>query len=179
MTGNIQNTRSPYWENIQLPSMSSMGQWGQPQSMGSMAGQAALTAGANFMNSGGFNMPTMPGSSFNVPGMQSEMIGGIDSALADYFKPGGTTGGAQGLTRWDYLLGGKAQDGSQTMGIASPLIGLGKGILDGYMGMQQLKLGKDALKFQKNAFSSQFDEQKRLNDVHRGDIERARASSRG
>ena len=144
------------YQSPQMPSLSNMADWGVNKQAIQGLGQGAF--GSNAV------------SDFDFAGGAFDAAGALDVA-------GGGKG--KGLGFMDYILGGKAADGSQTLGMASPLIGLGKGIMDGYLGMQQLKLGKESMKFQKDAFSKQFDEQMRLNNQRRGDIERARASSRG
>jgi len=53
---------------------------------------------------------------------------------------------------------------------------LGKSGLDIWLGMQKLGLAKDDLKFQKDAFSKQFDTQKTLTNTEMEDRQRARVS---
>jgi len=61
-------------------------------------------------------------------------------------------------------------------GWVSPLLRLGKGGLDAWLGIQKLGLAKDDLKFQKDAFSKQFDTQKTLTNTEMEDRQRARVS---
>jgi hypothetical protein len=47
-------------------------------------------------------------------------------------------------------------------GLAAPILSLGNGIMSGYLGLQELDVAKDSLAFQKNAFSKQFENQRKL-----------------
>lgn len=153
--GGSGNSLNQQFQTPQMPSLASLQQWGgNPQSTLQSLGQNAL--GSNAVS-------------------DFDFANGAFGA-ANTLAPGGQ---GNGLSFMDYVLGGKAQDGTQTLGVASPLIGLGKGIMDGYLGLQNLELARDSFEFQKDAFSKQFENQRTLTNAQLRDRQRARNSSGG
>jgi len=77
------------------------------------------------------------------------------------------------------LFGGSYTDGSSTTGIVSPMAGLATGAMNAYVGLQKLNLAKDTLKFQKDSFSKQFENQRTLTNAQLRDRQIARDSATG
>jgi hypothetical protein len=60
------------------------------------------------------------------------------------------------MQRW---LGGTAKDGSQTGGYVPTALNVGQGLLQGYLGMKQYGLAKDAFKQNRREFNLNYDAQ--------------------
>ena len=106
---------------------------------------------------------------------------GIDvsntSFLSD-FNPFSQLGIDQKQTSmFDHFLPWKEDSGAAGMGWGMPVFDMGKSILDGWLGMQQLGLAKDNLAFQKNAFSKQFENQRTLINNDLQDRQNARIAA--
>jgi hypothetical protein len=92
------------------------------------------------------------------------------------------TAGADAASKsWSELLFGKmnGNTGINPGGMALPLLGAGSALLNGYTGFQNMKLAKDTLDFQKNAFSKQFENQRTLvnNEIRDREAVRQRQDS--
>ena len=70
------------------------------------------------------------------------------------------------------LFGDKNQ-----IGVLDGIFGIGKGLMDGWLGMEKLDLAKDSLNFQKDAFSKQFENQRTLTNAELRDRQNARVAS--
>ena len=106
---------------------------------------------------------------------------GIDvsntSFLSD-FNPFSQLGIGQNQTSmFDNFLPWKDANGTSGMGWGMPVLGMGKSIFDGWLGMQQLGVAKDNLAFQKNAFSKQFENQRTLTNNDLRDRQNARIAA--
>ena len=86
--------------------------------------------------------------------------------------PGG--GGGDGSGMREFLFG----DGDGAGGAAMPMISLGKGIFDGYLGMKQVGLAKDQLRENKSQFEKNFDNQVQTTNTQLRDRQRRRHHER-
>ena len=75
------------------------------------------------------------------------------------------------------LFGGRDANGFQTSGVVSPAVSAFSSGMQAYLGAQNLKLAKKSLAFQKDAFSKQFENQRRLINTQLEDRQRARVSA--
>lgn len=156
-SNNTQSSGNPYWQNVnvdfsqQVPSINTnLGQFGDN-----------LNSSYSLRNTGRSSL--------------------LDNSQYDMSKWGNPAGGNNPQEMgWfqKYITGGKDSLGNSYNGIA-PFVGLAKGGMDAYLGYQQLKLAKEALSFQKDAFSKQFENQRTLTNAQLRDRQRARNSSAG
>lgn len=63
------------------------------------------------------------------------------------------------------IFGYKGADGKSVDGLGGSILGLAKTGMNAWLGMEQLDLAKDSLDFQKNAFSKQFENQRKLTNA--------------
>jgi len=75
------------------------------------------------------------------------------------------------------VLGKTLADGTKMQGWGAPLLGAASGLMNGWMGMQQLKLGKDTLANNKRQFQLNFDAQKKTTNAALADRQNARVAS--
>lgn len=80
---------------------------------------------------------------------------------------GPAAGGADPASWWDsfqnFMVGKTNKDtGTNPGGMGMGLLTAGSSLLNGYNGFQNMKLAKDTLNFQKDAFSKQFENQRTL-----------------
>ena len=84
--------------------------------------------------------------------------------------------GSDGSNFW---FGGKNKDGSSNLGAANVAVaGLSAG-MNAYLGLKKLGIAEDTLKFQKNAFSKQFENQRSLANTAMEDRQRSRFEAVG
>lgn len=80
------------------------------------------------------------------------------------------------LTRTSFFGGKDPSTGMMNVGWGPTLFNMGKGIFDGWMGLQALDLAKDNLNFQKDSFSKQFENQRTLTNARLRDRQMARVA---
>lgn len=109
-----------------------------------------------------------------LPALNNTPFSGGNMAMLSML-PGGNGGGSW----FDFgnFLPWKDASGASGMGWGMPLLGMGKSIFDGWLGMEKLDLAKDSLNFQKDAFSKQFENQRTLTNAELRDRQRARVAS--
>ena len=149
------------WSN---PFSSQFMQGGNPSYAGwDPAMLANITNQSNPINSPGF----IPGVSA-LPGMNG-------------FSPETPAGGAGGFMQnpWMVSAFGGTVDGFKTPGILGPTAGLATTGVNAYLGLENLDLAKKSLKFEKEAFSKQFENQRSLTNTSLRDRQLARDSSTG
>lgn len=129
-------------------------------------------------------------SAFNGPG-----LGGTWGDQAGDFPMGqpqllganqvpGATGSGTGffgsIGKWmedSGFLGKKLADGTQLQGWGGLALGAGSSLLNGWMGMQQYKVARDQLNFQKEAFAKNYGAQRQSMNTQLEDRQRARLAS--
>ena len=89
------------------------------------------------------------------------------------WMPDGATAGGAGGTDWLTMLMGKEGQA----GLAGPLASLGSSLMSGFMGMQNYGLAKDQLAFQKEAYATNLENQKKTVNTQLEDRQRARIVS--
>lgn len=109
---------------------------------------------------------------------RSDMGGVGDNIASVQIDP--AAGGAFGGNGWfskEGLFGGHNADGTSFNGWGSTAVGLGSGLLNAYLGYKNLGVMEDSLKFQKNAFSKQFENQRKTTNAALRDRQQARYDS--
>lgn len=140
-------------------------------------GSVASTAG----NTG--DLGVVPTTSSFLSGAGPESVGSIAGGSGGLGLSSGATGanavGEAGTFAGlgDFLFGSTAEDGSQTGGAALPLISLGQGIFNGFLGNKQLNLAKDQFKQRKREFSKNFEAQAKITNGRIRDRQRARLAN--
>ena len=118
-----------------------------------------------------------PANSLNMSDM-----GGVGTEIADMNIPSTDGTGAFGGHGWfskEGLFGGKNEDGSSFNGWGGSAIGLATGAMNAYLGMKNLGIMEDSLKFQKNAFSKQFENQRITTNTALRDRQQRRVDAQG
>lgn len=75
------------------------------------------------------------------------------------------------------LLGKRLADGTQVQGWGAPALSAASGLMNGWFGMQQLKVAKDTLQANKDQFRLNFDASKNTTNAALQDRQRARVAS--
>ena len=120
----------------------------QPKQIYQMQNQG--TGAQNNLGSSGFSLS-------NIPGIPSPM------AWKDM--------------NWSQrLFGFEGKDGYEFGGLAMPALQLAQGGLNAYTGMKQLGIAEDSLAFQKDAFSKQFENQRKLTNAQLEDRQKSRVA---
>lgn len=89
-----------------------------------------------------------------------------------------TTPGAVGTPSFmDGLTGWKGKDGIEHNGWGGTALGLGQGVMNGFMGMKQYGLAKDTLDENKRQFQMNFDAQRKMTNNQLSDRQHARVAS--
>ena len=83
----------------------------------------------------------------------------------------GQAGQFSGMQRW---LGGTADNGAQTNGYLPTAMGVGTGLLQGYLGMKKYGLAKDQFKQNRKEFKLNYDAQQQMTNTQLEDRQRAR-----
>lgn len=173
----------------QQPDYASLGQWGRaplmeipgvttpvaPSQMVPMSTDRFMGLAGTFGDQAGdYAMPSMgvnPGwASGGMPSLGSDgfslsdWISGKFSALGDFAKSSG-------------MVGSRLSDGTRVDGWGGLAVGAAGTLLNGYMGFQNLKLAKDQLAFQKDAFAKNWGAQKTMLNSQLEDRQRARVAS--
>lgn len=99
----------------------------------------------------------------------------LDSPAMDV--AGGTSKGAFAPTFSQQLMGYKDPNGISFGGYASPLLQTATAGMNAYLGLKQLGLARDTLDFQKQAFSQQFEAQRKGINTELQDRQAARNAS--
>jgi len=106
--------------------------------------------------------------------------GTTDFSNSNYgLSGGGSAGNSSGGGWMSTLFGGKDSEGFQSSGVVAPIAGLLQGGMNAYLGLENLDLAQDTLKFQKDAFSKQFENQRTLTNAQLRDRQMARDSATG
>jgi hypothetical protein len=79
----------------------------------------------------------------------------------------------------DGMLGGRAADGSQFAGWGNMAVGAASGLMQGYLGLQQLGAAKDSLAQNKKQFELNFGAQKKLTNSRLEDRQASRVAAGG
>jgi hypothetical protein len=124
-------------------------------------------ASTDFMDTG-YNLGTpVQGTSGMNPAIDQGMMGNT------------LTAAGKDASWWDSFASSKSADGSMTTGWGGPALGIANTGMNAYLGLQNLKLAKDSLKFQKDSFSKQFENQRTLTNAQLRDRQLARDSATG
>lgn len=75
------------------------------------------------------------------------------------------------------VLGKRLSDGTQVQGWGAPALGAISGLMNGWFGMQQLKVAKDTLQANKDQFRLNFDATKNTTNAALADRQAARVAS--
>jgi hypothetical protein len=97
----------------------------------------------------------------NVPAGVSP---GMFSGLGDWMNNSG-------------VLGKTLADGTKMQGWGAPALGLASGLMNGWMGMQQLRLAKDTLASNKEQFNKNYEAQRKTTNASLEDRQRSRVAS--
>lgn len=129
-----------------------------------LGNEDVIQPGNNQLNLSGINIPD---SSLSQGSIFSNQFNPPSSVTGDI----GTNGSA-----WS-LFGGKDKFGNETKSGLGTGLGVAKGLADTYLGFEQLGLAKDSLAFSKDAFSKQFENQRRSLNTQLRDRQKARLSA--
>lgn len=140
-----------------------------------------------FKNPGGFDVSSMfnygkaPTSPFTG---QPDLLASIMPNTLQGMDLGGSTNATgnmfNGLSGWledSGFLGRTLGDGTKVQGWGGAAIGLGQGLLNGWMGMKNLGLMKDQLNFSKEQYRNNYEAQKKTTNSALEDRQRARVAS--
>lgn len=86
-------------------------------------------------------------------------------------------GGSWSSDFWGSLLGKTNADGSKVASAGSLGLGAAQGLMNGWMGMQQLKLGKESLAASKDQFAKNFAAQQKTTNAQLADRQAARVAA--
>lgn len=121
---------------------------------------------------------------FNIPGMKSPSQstaspGGFDfNALESIagFGPGGTNPGTPGagFDMSPGFLDRTLEDGTKINGWGGMALGIGQGLIGGYLGMKQYGLAKDQLNQAKKEFELNYNNQRKLTNAELRDRQKVR-----
>ena len=78
---------------------------------------------------------------------------------------------------WDGFLQQRNVDGTISGGWGAAAIGIGQGLMNGWLGMQQLDLAKDTLAFNKDTFKKNYDAQRQATNTALADRQAARVAA--
>jgi len=101
---------------------------------------------------------------------------GLALSSGNFFGGNAVLANADDATLWQQGVGFKDQTGKEYGGFAMPTIQAGTALFGAYNGFQNMKNAQNALAFQKDAFSKQFENQRTLvnNDLRDRDATRSR-----
>jgi len=134
------------------------------------------TSGYASFDQGGNTQVPFSEMSFGNTGASSDFMS-TDYNLNNPVMNTGNTGNGGWMST---LFGGKdTSTGFQSSGVATPMVGAATAGMNAYLGLQQLKLAKNSLNFQKDAFSKQFETQRTLTNAQLRDRQMARDSATG
>ena len=139
--------------------------------------QLGLNSSENF----GADLGTVPTTNNFLSGIGNQTTGGsgglgLTSAASTAANGADQAGTFSGLD--DFLFGStNPQTGETTGGAAAPLVGLGQGIFNGFLGNKQLNLAKDQFEQRKNEFRKNFRAQAKRTNAQIRDRQRARLAN--
>ena len=127
------------------------------------------------------------GGQSRAPGMDTyDVIKGFGSLPAD----SGAGGVASGFDLWNpsswakYLqdngwLTTKDKDGIEKQGLLDPILGIGQGLMNGYLGMKQYGMVKDQFNFQKDSWNKEYAAQRNTINSQMADRQNRRNTEAG
>lgn len=138
------------------------------------------------LGTGTFNIP-MPSEPVATPQIATPVptydTAGLDSLIASksaLYPSAPQTGGGFNFGDWarqSGMLGSTNAEGIRTDGWGGLALGAASGVMNGFMGLQQLNLAKQTLRENKRQFQLNFDAQRKTVNSAMEDRQRARVAS--
>lgn len=116
----------------------------------------------------------------NLAGFQPSnqgVTGGANGIMDSFRNYLSNIGGQDSMFSGNSLFGGVNKNGTQSMGWATPAIGIGQAILGGINGSRQLSLAEDNFKEGKRQFNLNYGAQRQTTNTQLEDRQRARVAS--
>lgn len=126
----------------------------------------------------GFRTNPVTGQSMSGSNPTGALPTNFDANSLNYGGMGGATGNSAFQPSWmQEMLGYTDDKGMKFGGWGGLALGAAQGVMNGWLGMQQLDLAKDALSFNKEQFNKNYAAQRQTTNTALEDRQRARVAS--